>query len=203
MIFDFVAAAAKRLHPARTRKIDFPAQADQVLFLRNMVTAYRSKYPIRQWATTVIQEAGCPPRRRLCQAIAIARWVQKNVYYVNEGDETFQTPLRTLENRMEDCDGFSTLIATGLEAIGISTELVAMWMASPPHGWRLAVERAGMPWELTRTGSYKHIFPRALIPKGGGILRVPLDATLDQPAGSVNPVTMAVGRGDKIRLLVL
>jgi len=188
--------------PVKTHRVRFSSQQEQGLFLRNMVDTFRHTNAMRQWATGVIF-AGCRPKQRLCHALRLARWVQEHVRYVNEGDETFQVPPRTLRFRFGDCDDFSTLIATGLEAVGIKCELVLMWIADPPGRVARALEGLGIPWEATRTGSYRHIFPRAVIPVGKGILRVPLDATLTARAGRANPLRIAARRGDKVRTLVL
>src|SRR2546423_2293776 len=161
-----------------------PSQADQIRFLRAMVDRYKSNQLIRHKAIEIVfQQAGCPPKAKLCQAVAIGRWVQQHITYVNEGVETFQSPVRTLTYRYGDCDDFTTLICSLLEAIGIRSELV------------------GLSWR----GQFRHIFARALVPvPGAGVRRVPLDATLDQDVRTLpNPIAISVRRGDNPRVLAL
>ena len=40
----------------------------------------------------MFHEAGCQPKDKLAHALAIGEWVQKNITYVNELPETFQSP---------------------------------------------------------------------------------------------------------------
>jgi len=143
----------------------------QINLLRMMVDEYRGAYAIRSRARDIIFRQYCvPPREKEKQALALADWVQRNITYVEEKPEVFQTPLHTVATGYGDCDDFVTLIAALCESVGIDCELV------------------GMEWE----GEYRHIFPRAVI-KGR---RVPLDATL---LGSVydkrDPIDIALGWG--------
>ncbi len=173
--------------PPATR-LAFPNQAAQVVWLRRMVDEYRGNQLIRTKAHQIVFEiSGCKPRDRLCHCFAIARWVQQNITYVNEGVETFQSPVATLTYRYGDCDDFTTLIASMLEAIGIGCQVVAL------------------EWD----GEYRHIFPRAVLERlgpGGGPLLVPLDATLvGGPVGSPlqNPIAILHARGKNVRQLAL
>ena len=190
--------------PPRVRKLRFPSQADQIAWLRQMVNLYKGNQLIRGKAIDIVfRISGCAPKAKACHALAIGRWVQENIRYVNEGIETFQSPVRTLTWRHGDCDDFTTLIASMLESIGIQSELV------------------GLEWR----GQFRHIFPRALIPVpvvgaaridfSSTLLRLcglerppqpaslPLDATLRQPVGTINPVTAAVRKGRKVRTLAM
>lgn len=191
--------------PPSVRRMKFASQAAQIAWLRAMVDRYKANQLIRHKAVDIVfRWAGCPPKKKICQAVAIGRWVQEHIRYINEGVETFQSPVRTLTWRAGDCDDFTTLIAALLESIGIRSELV------------------GLEWR----GMYRHIFPRAIVPMSrlGPIRRVdftaqllracglplpspaariPLDATLSQPAGTVNPVRTSILRGDNPRTLAL
>lgn len=168
----------------KVRRLRVASQPDQVAFLRAMVDRYRANQLVREKAIDIVfREARCAPKAKACHALAIGEWVQRNVTYVNEGIETFQTPVRTLTWRYGDCDDFTTLICSLLEAIGIRSELVAL-------KWR---------------GQFRHIFPRAVLPAAGGkLVRMPLDATLRQPVVELtNPIRLAVERGDHPETLVL
>jgi transglutaminase superfamily protein len=160
-------------------QVMFPSQEDQIAWLRAMVDRYKGNSLIAEKARHIVfDESGCPAKDKMCQATAIGRWVQKNVIYVNEGVETFQSPVRTLTYRRGDCDDFATLIASLLESIGIPSQLV------------------GVEW----AGSMRHIFPRAII----NGKRVPLDATLNEDVGLyTNPIDISIARGDHPKVLAL
>lgn len=169
-------------------RLTFPNQAAQVVWLRRMVDHYRGDPLIRAKAHQIVFElAGCKPRDRLCHCFAIARWVQDNITYVNEGIETFQSPVETLSSRYGDCDDFTTLIASLIESVGIPCQVVAL------------------EWD----GEYRHIFPRAVLAgqgAGGAPLEVPLDATLTGgPVGAPlkNPIAILAARGTAVRQLAL
>jgi Transglutaminase-like superfamily len=185
------------------RRAQFGSQAEQVGFLRQLVTAYRSLHTITALARDIVfRQHNCLPKRKLCHALAIGTWVQQNITYVNEGEETFQTPLATLRFRYGDCDCTTTLTASLLESIGIPCELVAVAWADPV---RLFGRPVRGPWgKVFGRESFRHIFPRALVPDGGRIRRVPLDATLDHPIEMLtDPVALAAARGVRPRTLVL
>lgn len=167
-----------------SRKISFSSQEEQIRYLRSMVLEYRELYAIRARARDIaFRQNLCPPRDQVCQALAIAGWVQSSITYVQELPETFQTPTTTVAEGYGDCDDFTTLICSLCESIGIETQLVGMeW--GPPH------ERF-----------FRHIFPRAIIPSGGRIVVVPLDATLAAPVdGLTDPIKIGLERGLKLRL---
>lgn len=166
-------------HSGWRSQVMFNSQEEQIAFLRKMVDRYKGNDLIAEKARHIVfDESHCPPKDKLCHVTAIARWVQKNVIYVNEGVETFQSPVRTLTYRRGDCDDFTTLIASLIESIGIPSQLV------------------GVEWK----GSMRHIFPRALIDGK----RVPLDATLNEDVGLyTNPIDISIARGDQPKVLAL
>ena len=170
--------------PGRFGKVTFSSQAEQVHFLREMINRYAANRLIREKAIDIVFRWGrCPPKAKLCHAITIARWVQTHITYVNEGVETFQSPVRTLTYRFGDCDDFASLEGALLRSIGIDEELCALY-------WR---------------GMYRHIFDRARIPvPGHGVRLLPLDATLSQDVRTLpNPIAISIKRGDNPRVLVV
>ena len=162
-----------------TRVVRFGSQPEQIMWLRGMVTQYRGVYPIRARARDIVfRQRGCAPRDKLCQALAIAGWVQDSITYVEELPETFQTPTTTVAEGAGDCDDFSTLIGALCESIGIEIELV------------------GMEWGRGEGRYFRHIFPRAIVPVSGKLVRVPLDATLSEPLdGTQDPIRIALAKG--------
>ncbi len=189
--------------PVVMRRGQFGTQADQVAFLRQLVTAYRSLHTITALARDIVfRQYNCQPKKRLTHAVALGTWVQQNITYVNEGEETFQTPLATLRFGYGDCDCMTVLIASLAESIGIPCELVAVAWAEP---LALFGRRSSGAWvTVFGPSTFRHIFPRALVRAGGKMRRVSLDATLDQPVEWLtNPVLLAAARGVRPRTLVL
>jgi len=168
-------------------RVRWANQAEQVLFLRQVVDTYRGWPEFRKLAAWIVFDwAKCPMRDKRCHALAIARWVQEHIRYINEGEETFMTPVATLTEGYGDCDEFTTLIASLIESIGIDCQVV------------------GLEWD----GQYRHSFPRAVVgrmPNGGGPVLLPLDATLDTPVGRPlqDPVLILHQRGKTVATLAL
>jgi transglutaminase superfamily protein len=190
--------------PVSIGRAQFGSQAEQVAFLRQLVEGYKSTYTIAQLARDIVfRQRQCPPKKKACHALAIASWVQDNITYVNEGEETFQTPLHTLRVGYGDCDDFTTLIGAFLESLGIPVELVAVGWAGDelPFG-----QKASGPWRtLFAQESFRHIFPRARISGPQGTRRLPLDATLSAPVSALtDPIELAKSMGvSSPRVLVL
>ena len=161
------------------RVVRVRGQPDQICMLRDMVNEYRNLYAIRARARDIVyRQWPTAPKDKKSQAIAIGRWVQDNISYIEEKPEVFQTPTHTVATGYGDCDDFVTLIGSLLEAIGIDSELV------------------GLHWR----GEYRHIFPRAVMPWGE---RVPLDATLNAPIDYLtDPIKLAQDREGTVKICV-
>jgi transglutaminase-like putative cysteine protease len=184
-IEDRIADVDRAGRAAPTLRASFGSQAEQGIFLRNMVREYSGRLPIRELAVGILREEGIPPKRKIAQAVALGSWAQRSLYYVNEGIETFSTPIRTIRSGFGDCDDFTTTIGALCESIGIPVELVLMGVNVEP-------------------GRYTHIFPRAVVrAPSGRIVRVPLDATLEAPIGFTDPIAVAVRRGASVRTLAV
>jgi hypothetical protein len=142
-------------------------------FLRKLADSYGRDRAIRELTVDIIT-AECDSRDKVCQALACARWVQENVYYVHEGFETFQTPTTTARELAGDCDDMSTLICAMLNSIGIRNTMCIIAIG----------------------GRWAHIFPVALIPTKGEMHRLTLDATLqDSVDDMVNPIAKVKASG--------
>jgi len=114
--------------------------------------------------------AHCPERDGMCEAKAIYDFIKARVRYTGdiapirwhdgkvEGVDLFQAAHRTLEFGGGDCDDHNILAATMLAENGITPRL------------RVVQTKGAEDWE--------HIFPGALLPKGGGDKFVALDTTL-------------------------
>jgi transglutaminase superfamily protein len=181
---------------------EFKSIPEQLQFLRTMIDVYRATEWSRQMALRIVKEAGCADRHHACMALAVGEWVQRNIRYVREFPERFQSPSRTVKDAAGDCDDFTTLIGSLLESIGIQVEVVGMKVGQPPGG-RLG-ERIREAFRLDT--KWKHVYPRALIDTGGGRpVVMNLDATLrNTPVRQLaNPIRRALERGLKVDTLVL
>ena len=170
-----------------TRRVVWQNQRQQIDYLRQVVTEYRSLYAIRSRARDIVfRQYSCAPRDQVAHALAIGSWVQRNITYVNELPEVFQTPTTTVAQGYGDCDDFVVLVAALIESVGVISEIVGM-------EWP---ERIG--GREVRT--FQHIFPYAVIPGRG---RVPLDATLTHPVEErKDPVQLAIADGKKLDIYV-
>jgi len=190
------------------RSATFASQAEQVGFMRDMVTEYRSTYTIHALSRDIaLRQSGCPAKDKRCHAIRLGEWVQREITYVNEGTETFQTPLHTLKCTWGDCDEFATLTASMVESIGVPCELVAMGWNPPAngHGLPFGREIAGAWAKVFAGKQLRHIFCRAVLLKPGRPpLRLPLDATLDRPVGALtDPLALALNQGLQVHTVIL
>jgi len=64
------------------------------------------------------------PRDYKAQAQALLKWVQHNIYYVNEPSERLQDPAYTLKVGYGDCDDMAILLATLYESIRLEWRFV-------------------------------------------------------------------------------
>lgn len=159
--------------------VEFENIDEQLRFLRSMVDKYRMRAFVRDKAMEIIRAAGIDQRNKKEQAIAIAAWVQSNVYYVHELPERFATPDETLRTKAGDCDDQTVLIASMLESVGIKAALVCMSI----------------------NGRWAHIFPAAIMTPRGTLL--PLDSTLKTSVYDVqNPIEVITAKGKRVALKI-
>ena len=78
--------------------------------LTRLSDAYGHDPRLATLAVTIFRDAKVEPRDYRGQAAALLKWVQENVYYVNEPDERLQTPDYTLRVRYGDCFPAETLL---------------------------------------------------------------------------------------------
>lgn len=167
-----------------TRRVWFPSIEAEIRHLRGVVDHWRGTTWARELAARIVfEEAGCERKKRLCHAMAIGEWVQREITYVNELPETFQTPRRTVEFGRGDCDDAAVLVATLLEAIGIPAKLVGMKV----------------------NGKWRHIWPLAMVRlRDGRTVGVPLDTTLDVPIEEKqSPIQRAKARGQQVETYIV
>jgi len=92
--------------------------------MREIVLQYGRDPRVAQLAVKILRECGCKPREYRKQASCLLKWVQKNIYYVNEPGERLQSPLYTLKSGMGDCDDLSILLCAFFECIRLPWKFV-------------------------------------------------------------------------------
>lgn len=75
-------------------------------------------------AVNIFREYSVPPRDYRGQADALLRWVQRNIYYVNEPDERLQDPFYTLKVKYGDCDDLAILVYALARSVRLPAKLV-------------------------------------------------------------------------------
>ncbi len=170
------------------RIASFANQEAQVEYLRTLVSQTTPLASIRARARDIVFRIhNAPQRNHAAYAVAIAKWVQENIQYVNESPEVFQEPTATLAMGYGDCDDLVTLVASLVESLGIETQIV------------------GMEWEHPDGRAFQHIFARAVIPMTGGRgpWYVPLDTTLQRPIEDLtDPIKLALELGHDLRVVI-
>lgn len=142
-----------------------------------MVSKYRMQANIRDLAMKIIRDGGIVERDKKEQALAIATWVQANIYYVHELPERFATPDETLRTKAGDCDDQTVLTASMLESVGVPTKLVCMSI----------------------NGKWAHIYPAAVLTNKGTLMA--LDTTMKTPVYDMgNPIEFAQSRGKRVTI---
>jgi transglutaminase-like putative cysteine protease len=137
---------------------------------------------LRSTAVRILQEANVPPRDYERQVEAIHRWVQANIYYVQEPDEVFQDPLFTLDRRYGDCDDQQILMMALFESIALPWRFVISgWKTSwfgkrTPYRWIEGTPYNGEP-------NFDHIYGMVGYPPGRPTAWKFVESTLPVPTG--------------------
>lgn len=92
--------------------------------MRNIAERQGRDIRVARVAVKILKQAKVPPRAFQRQAAALLRWVQENIYFVNEPAERIQEPLYTLQARMGDCDDVAILLMALFESIKLPWRFV-------------------------------------------------------------------------------
>jgi hypothetical protein len=79
-------------------------------------------------AVNILRKSGVKPRQFKKQAGALLKWVQDNIYYVNEPGERLQDPLYTLKVGYGDCDDMAIVLYSLCRSIRLPVKLVIVGM---------------------------------------------------------------------------
>jgi len=96
----------------------------KLAMLREIVMQYGRDPRVSELAVRILRENGCKPREYRKQAECLLKWVQTNIYYVNESGERLQSPLYTIKSGMGDCDDMAILLCSFFECIRLSWKFV-------------------------------------------------------------------------------
>lgn len=155
---------------------------ERLAVLRQIAESSGRDPRIRGTAVRILQEANVPPRDYAGQVEALHRWVQANIYYVNEPDEVFQDPLFTLEKRYGDCDDQQLLLMAFYESIALPWRFVISgWKTSwfgkrTPYRWIEGTPYNGEP-------NFDHIYGMVGYPPGRPTEWKFVEPTLPVPTG--------------------
>jgi len=92
--------------------------------LTRLSDAYGHDPRLATLAVTIFRQAGVEPRDYRGQAASLLKWVQTNIYYVNEPDERLQTPDYTLRVRYGDCDDMAILLFALARSVRLPVKFV-------------------------------------------------------------------------------
>jgi hypothetical protein len=97
---------------------------ERLKVIRQIVYQYGRDPRVTSKAIEILRQHGIEPRNYREQAACLLKWVQTNVYYVNEPGERLQSPLYTLKVGYGDCDDMSILLCSFFEAIRLPWKMV-------------------------------------------------------------------------------
>ncbi len=92
--------------------------------LRDIVERYGRDPRLATLAVDIFRKAGVKPRDYRGQCESLLKWVQKNIYYVNEPQERLQSPLYTIKVGYGDCDDMVILLCALAESVKIEWKFV-------------------------------------------------------------------------------
>lgn len=107
----------------------------------------------------------CPSKDFRCEILRLYEWVDENIRFVRDinGVETIQTPARTLDLGVGDCDDHAILLSALLESIGHPTRFAALGFAPGHFSHVLAETKIGrdkwLSLETTVPGAFPGWYP--------------------------------------------
>lgn len=120
--------------------------------IRQIIESYGRDPRMATLCVQILKECGVPPRHYKEQAACLLKWVQDNIYYVNEPGERLQDPLYTVRVGMGDCDDLAIVLCSLFEAIRLPWRLVLS--GKNGHG-KMVRHMEGDPY---RKAQYAHIY---------------------------------------------
>lgn len=142
-----------------------PGTDATVRIIRQLIESGKRSLKIRHFAEWILKQYEVAARDRVGEIAAIHDWAKKNIRYVQDPYrvEFVQTPERLLVTRTGDCDDFTALVGSLVEAIGYPVDIKVV--AKPGRK------------------EFHHVYPVARI----GADSVGLDASMPVPLGYESP----------------
>lgn len=142
-----------------------PGTDATVRIIRQLIESGKRSLKIRHFAEWILNLYNVSARDRLGEIAAIHEWAKRNIRYVQDPYrvEYVQTPERLLVSRTGDCDDFTALVGSLVEAIGYPVDIKVV--AKPGRK------------------QFHHVYPIARI----GAETVGLDASMPVPLGYESP----------------
>ena len=179
-----------------------PGTDATVRIIRQLIESGKRSLKIRYFAEWILKQYEVAARDRVGEIAAIHDWAKKNIRYVQDPYrvEYVQTPERLLETRTGDCDDFTALVGSLVEAIGYPVDIKVV--AKPGrkefhHVYpvaRIGAESVGldasMPVplgyespEISRSKTYRSEFKMLDVFGNGGLGLAPLDIQIERANG--------------------
>lgn len=128
---------------------------EKLRVIRRIIHQYGRDPRIATQAVKIVKEAGVAPRDYLGQQKALLKWVQQNIYYVNEPGERLQSPLYTLKVGYGDCDDMVIVLASFLESMRFPWKLV---ISGPTASGKVIGYIEGENPRKLRQAKWSHIY---------------------------------------------
>ena len=97
---------------------------DRMKALRQIVEAGGRDPRLATLCVNIFRQKGIQPRDYKGQANALLKWVQHNIYYINEPQERLQDPAYTLKVGYGDCDDMVILLCAMAESVKLEWKFV-------------------------------------------------------------------------------
>jgi transglutaminase-like putative cysteine protease len=121
--------------------------------MREIVETYGRDPRVATFTISLLKKSGVPPRKYKEQAAYLLKWVQDNIYYVNEPGERLQDPLYTLKVGYGDCDDLSILLCSMFEALRLPWKFVISGKDDYGHTIRYVEKELHFP-----KAAYSHVY---------------------------------------------
>lgn len=121
--------------------------------IAQIIDQYGRDPRIAEHCVQILRAAGVQPRDYLGQEAALLKWVQENIYYINEPGERLQSPIYTLTKGFGDCDDMIILLLSYYHSLGLPVKLVISGVAPDGTKQRYIHGSGKLP-----AGSWSHIY---------------------------------------------
>ena len=99
-------------------------QTQRMSFLREVAVSSGLDPRMATFVVSILKQCNVQPRDYINQASCLLKWVQDNIYYVNEPRERLQDPLYTIQVGYGDCDDMVLLLGAMFTSINLEFRFV-------------------------------------------------------------------------------